>query len=276
MNFEVPSTFTPILPGLQEVVLFDFSNILHSQVFSSLQGRKIEELPPGYQDHLYFFQGKIKTIINDLTGPHPKEVWYALDHKAQHKFDIYPEYKANRKKVKLNFDPKAPVINWLLTQFCTLCDAPGYEADDVIATLISKFEDHQFTLVTSDKDLWQLLVYPNCKVYNPLNNNFVGAEDLLRVFELDQYYHIRLYKSLWGDSGDNVPNVVPRMKKALLPLIKETNGSLEHFLEVVKSREGELSTRCRELLEQNIEAVKRNYELVRLRFNLDVIRRTYP
>lgn len=252
-------------PGMQAVLLVDFSNLVYSQFFASLNGRKPETLPPFFDDHIGYLEAKLHTLREEIDLPENVETWYALDNFPKKKFEIFAAYKQNREEK--TFDPRPAAINWLTSQQCRCFESSGFEADDVIATLIATMPNRAFTLVTSDKDLWRLLEHENCRVYNPLAMSFVEKSHLSESFKLENFRSITLYKSLWGDSGDNVPNLIPRMKSALIPLIEQSSG-LEDFWATVEAKRSELSPRCVELLEGNREAVARNFELVKLSTDL--------
>lgn len=86
-------------------------------------------------------------------------------------------------------------------------------------------------------------------------------------------YIISLWKSMWGDSSDNIPNVVARMKKQLLPFVIESDGTWEDFQS--KIDQTKLTPKCKTLLKENEEKIKVNAELVALRYNLNLMMETY-
>ena len=86
----------------------------------------------------------------------------------------------------------------------------GLEADDLVAGFVQIYanEENEITIVSSDKDLLQLLAYPNVTLMDP---NSGKPRDLS---EWDNDAELFLFeKCLRGDPGDNVQSALPRIKK---------------------------------------------------------------
>jgi DNA polymerase I len=150
----------------------------------------------------------------------------------------------------------------------------GNEADDVIATLVrlaSNNAQGNVTIMTSDRDLWQL-IDSKVSVWNPISKLLIRQEDIFKAFAVRQPRHIPLYKSLWGDAGDCVPNAVPRTQKHLLPLILRGDGQLDTFRADVKQSWDSLSPRCRELYDLGAPQVQINWDLVYLDRHCTLVR----
>jgi len=246
------------------LVLIDFSNLVWSAFFSSLKFHKYdpENCPDDYTGHVDFFHQKLIKILQDSPCD---DYMFVLDHKPFAKFTIYNEYKKNRKRLK--FKPK-PAIEKLLTYWQSkIIHSEGNEADDAIASYVADNLDQDIVVATTDKDLWQLIENPKTKVYNFHKNVFITKKELEEAYGITEYSQIKLHKTLWGDSGDNVPNLIPRMKKNILPYFMHMDGTLNNFWDVIKANWDHLSDRCKELLEENKDKLKINYELVRLNFD---------
>jgi 5'-3' exonuclease len=239
-------------------VLVDFSNLASMAFFSALSHLKIkpEETPEGFRNHIQTFNQKLTGFLSKF---HWDELWFVLDSRPQYKYDIFPEYKAGRKRIK--FDPKPAIFELLKSWNSNMIVASGYEADDGIATFTAKAEG-DILILSSDKDLWQLLKRPQTWIFSMYNNQYTTQDALQEAFELDSFKHISLYKTLWGDAGDGVPNLAPRQKKHLLPVVKETDGTLASFYECLARHI--VPEKCREMLEANKEKILINQELVSL------------
>jgi len=246
------------------IVVIDFSNLVWSAFFGSLKFFKYEpdNCPSNFTGHVDFFHQKLIKILQDQPC---NEYIFALDRKAIKKFEIYPEYKKSRKR--LEFNPKPAVLNLLNAWHAKVLYSEGNEADDAIAAYVADNLDTDITVASTDKDLWQLLENPRTKVYNFHKNAFVTKVELDEAYGISDYSQVKLYKTLWGDSGDNVPNLIPRMQKHLLPLVMQTDGTLNGFWIIVNDNWAKLSDRCKEILDENRDKLKINYELVRLNFD---------
>jgi len=152
---------------------------------------------------------------------------------------LFPEYKANRTKVKSDFKAvhlspgEKPTKKWImddtenkLRQVKTLVDALKHlpvcqlyvaetECDDVIGFLIRnklKSENAMKIIVSSDRDFYQLLDEPNVKLYNPADKSFHDGPIVKVKVGKDEYVEIparnyALVRTLTGDDSDNIPGV---------------------------------------------------------------------
>ena len=248
------------------IVLIDFSNLVWSAFFSSLNFHKYEpeNCPSDYTGHVDVFHQKLIKILQDQPC---EQYIFALDNKPQEKYNIFPDYKKSRKR--LEFKPKTAILRLLQSWNSKIIQSPYYEADDVIASYVANNLDTDITVATTDKDLWQLLENPKTKVYNFHKGIFITKRELEEAYGIKEYSQIKLHKTLWGDVGDNVPNLVPRMQKNLMPYVMQTDGTLNHFRQIVSLNWSKLSPRCKKILEDNADKLKINYELVRLNFDCE-------
>lgn len=231
------------------MVLVDFSNL----VWACWYGAE--------SNYLEFVLSKVEGF-QDLFKTPRSGIVLAKDSRAQWKYDLYPGYKGKRKPV--DFDPRPDAESLLKQKGWRFAYSPGFEADDVIASLIP--EDLDCVVVSSDKDLWQLIA-PHVRVWDPVKRDYVDRPKIEKSFGLEDPKQIRLHKALWGDTSDNLPNLAPRMQRYLLPIVRSTDGSLENFTELllVASEAGVLSNRCRALLARNYNEIKLNWELAGLK-----------
>jgi DNA polymerase-1 len=122
--------------------------------------------------------------------------------------DIYPEYKANRGEPPEDLVPQFPLIRDATRAFnVPAIEAPGFEADDIIATYAraAAARGDEVTIVSSDKDLMQL-VDENITLLDPISYERIGFEAVRKKFGVapDKVVDVQ---SLAGDSTDNVPGV---------------------------------------------------------------------
>lgn len=152
----------------------------------------------------------IRSFRNKFTAEYG-ELVIACDNKNCWRKDIFPYYKANRKKIRENSE-----LNWNEIFLCLnkirqelkdffpyrIIDIETAEADDIIASLIfeygSQFNSGEKILVLSgDKDFIQLHTFGNVAQYDPVKKKFI-THNSPEIFLKE---HI-----LKGDSGDGVPN----------------------------------------------------------------------
>jgi DNA polymerase-1 len=187
--------------------------------------------------------------------------------------EVFKEYKANRVEAPDDLKPQFGLVRKVVETFgLPVLESVGFEADDLIATLtrLAKEREQKVVIVSSDKDLMQLVDgdkvtlhdtmknVPHGYTYGPkqVEEKFgVGPEQLADVL------------ALMGDSVDNVPGVPGVGPKTAAALIREF-GSLEKMLARVddianlKSLRGAASVGAK--VKAHVEAIKLSRQLVSL------------
>lgn len=180
-----------------------------------------------------FFRN-LRPLIEDIS---PDKCYFAMEGHPQFRYDLYPEYKANRRIIKQASDnfrqknverfQKTSDIVLLLLKFLpiTLVRAARYEADDVIATLVDNMRDENITILSSDGDFVQLLQmgFQNLRIYNPIKKVDMEAPP----------YSALCYKILQGDKSDNIPALLSPKKAIAAASNPEI---LKKFMEVEENR----------------------------------------
>src|SRR5712691_8492287 len=129
------------------------------------------------------------------------------------------------------------------------CD--GWEADDLIGTLVRRAEREGFTsyMVTPDKDFGQL-IDENTFLYKPSRMGdgveILGLPEIQKRWGVQRPDQVVDVLALMGDSTDNIPGVPGIGEKTAMKLIGE-HGTVENLL----SHVDELKGRTKETLEQN-------------------------
>ncbi|WP_166831516.1 DNA polymerase I [Thalassoroseus pseudoceratinae] len=135
---------------------------------------------------------------------------------------VYADYKANRAEMPADLQPQVPIIKELIEAMnVPLFHHPGWEADDVIATLARQaVEDGmEVRIVSSDKDHRQLLG-PHVQMYNIRKREFFDEAALMDTWGIRPNQVID-FQSLVGDSVDNVPGVPKIGPKTATNLLAE-------------------------------------------------------
>ncbi len=176
----------------------------------------------------------------------------------------YPEYKAQRDAPPDIFASQLPLIREVLDVLnIRQLTSPGYEADDVIATITSQAVagSWEVLVVTGDRDSFQLVDDDVTVLYTRR-----GISDVVTASPewITEKYGVtpaqyRDYAALRGDSSDNLPGVPGVGEKTASRLIGEY-GSLEG----VYAHLDEQTPRLRENLEAHREQVFLNQELMEM------------
>lgn len=190
--------------------------------------------------------------------------------KKSFRFDMYPEYKANRQKMPDDLRSQIEEIKEALPKF----DIPvvvkeGFEADDLLGSFAKKFasNDCHVMIVTGDKDAYQL-VNENVSIY--ANKKGISEFDLYGPAEVEAKLGVTPaqiidYMALTGDSSDNVPGVHGVGEKTAQKLIAEY-GSIEKIYESIdriKGKIGEKIASSKEMafLSKKLVTIKTDIEL---------------
>jgi len=97
---------------------------------------------------------------------------------------------------------------------------PGWEADDIIASLCEKFrKDLKIFVVTSDKDISQI-VGENVFIYNEMKDQIFDKKGILSKYGVEPQNFID-WLALTGDSSDNIPGASGIGPVTATKLIKE-------------------------------------------------------
>ena len=194
------------------MIIVDLNQIMISNLMVQINGRNAVELSEDLVRHM---------VLNSIRGINKKfkkdygELVIASDGKHSWRKQIFPNYKANRKKNREqsghDWETIFDVINRIKSELIEfmpykLIEVETAEADDVIAVLIRKIEkivgpNHakKILIVSGDKDFIQLH-NEWVKQYNPILNKYVGKDETPSIYIKE---HI-----LKGDRSDGVPNIL--------------------------------------------------------------------
>lgn len=194
------------------MIIIDFNQVMISNLMMQLGNHTNIPVEEGLFRHM---------VMNSLRSYKQKfgneygEIIIACDDKNYWRKQIFPYYKANRKKTRDNSE-----INWthvfeVFSKIKTelrenfpyrVIQIESAEADDIIATIVNQHgrelasKDHEKILILSgDKDYIQLHRYANVKQYDPTRKKWINHNNPERYL----YEHI-----LKGDAGDGIPNVL--------------------------------------------------------------------
>lgn len=204
-------------------------------------------------------------LINLLRDEAPSHIAAAFDVSRQtFRADKFPEYKANRSATPDEFRGQIEIAKEVLQALgISVLAKPGYEADDVIATLATQAEREGFDVlaVTGDRDALQL-VTDNVTVLYPRK----GVSELTRFTPEAVVAKYGLtpaqypdFAALRGDPSDNLPGIPGVGEKTATKWIVEY-GSLQNLVDNVEAVRGKVG----DALRANLSHVVLNRELTEL------------
>jgi DNA polymerase-1 len=214
---------------------------------------------------IYGFAIMLKRVLQKYP---PEYIAIALDGPAPTaRHGQYAPYKATRKKMPDDLSQQIPYIK----RFCEamripILELPGYEADDIIATVSKQAVAQGFfpVVVTLDKDLYQII--DTILVLNTSKDDMLV--DRAKVQELFGVTPEQIpdLLGLWGDSSDNVPGAPGIGEKTAKDLIQRF-GSIEATLERASEVQ---NAKQRASLMDNREQILMSKQLVTIDFAVPI------
>lgn len=205
----------------------------------------------------------VQRCIGDTTD---KLVAICCDSGRSFRKDLLPEYKANRpEKDHSTLNELNQVIAKLRDDGFRLWQAPGFEADDVIATACRRAVKlgHHVIIASADKDLLQL-VGPKVTTMRTHNWTTMALADVQDRFGIGPEL-VGDWLALVGDASDNIkgaPGVGAKTATALLT----KHGSLDKMFATLARDPASVGTPgVVRSLQQNVDVVKLARKLVELR-----------
>jgi len=174
----------------------------------------------------------------------------------------YEEYKGKRLKTPNELSSQFPIIKEMLDKMSIKhFELAGYEADDIIGTIVKKAEQEnnlEIIIISGDKDLMQL-VSDKTTLY--LTKKGVTETEKFDIKQIKEKYglmpeQIIDLKGLMGDQSDNIPGVPGIGEKTALKLLQEYHSVEEVITNVEKIKQGKLKDNIIKYQEQALLSKK--------------------
>ena len=210
--------------------------------------------------------GFTSMLVYLIREHHPTALAVAFDAPgATFRDEILEDYKAGRAETPWLLPPQFDMIRDVMTALAIpVVEAPGFEADDVIATLATEAAARQteVVIVTGDRDSFQLVQDPYVRVlYNKRGVSDYALYDEKGIFDRTgvpptQYV---LLASLRGDPSDNLPGIPGVGEKTAAKLLTKYGD-----LDGIFSHLDEQTPKLRENLAENEELARSNARIIPL------------
>jgi DNA polymerase-1 len=207
--------------------------------------------------------GFINTLLAILDKENPTHIGVAFDTSGPTPRHIkYPAYKAQRDEMPEELAAAIPHVKALCRAFhIPVLELEGFEADDIIGTLVKRAEPAGFEsfMVTPDKDFAQL-VSPQTFMWKPgrkgTDHEIIRLENLMDIWGVAEPHQIIDLLGLMGDASDNIPGIPGIGPKTAQKLIAEF-GSVEDLI----ANSAKLKGRQKELVETHSDQALLSKEL---------------
>jgi hypothetical protein len=186
------------------MIIFDYNAIALASILAN------KTVEPDLARHMIL--NTIRMYRQKFTKKDYGDTIIACDASGNWRKDVYPQYKANRKKSRdtssFDWDAAFEILNEVREEIRNtfpykLIQINGCEADDIIGTLAYNTQEfgqyENVVIISNDHDFAQLQVMDNIKQFGPLQKKFIVEKNP----KLKLLTHI--FK---GDAGDGVPNVL--------------------------------------------------------------------
>ncbi|HOP84921.1 MAG TPA: DNA polymerase I [Syntrophorhabdaceae bacterium] len=208
----------------KKIFLVDGHSYLYRAFFATPHLSNSVGLPT---NAIYAFINMIKKLIKSHS---PDVLAVAFDSKApSFREEIFKEYKAQRPPMPDNLSIQIPYVKKIISAMgFEVLEKEGYEADDIIGTIVKSLEgvDAQIWIITGDKDMMQL-VTDRVFLYDTMKNAVIGAKEVEERFGIPPCRMID-FLALTGDTSDNIPGVSGIGDITAKSLVNEF-GSLENI-----------------------------------------------
>ncbi len=190
--------------------------------------------------------GFTTTLLDIIKTRQPTHITVAFDTQAPTQRHVdFPEYKAQREEMPEDLSAALPHVRRMIEAFnipVLTCD--GFEADDIIGTLVRRAEPEGFEswMVTPDKDFGQL-VTEKTFIYKPSRMGegveILGLPEVLLKWGVQRADQVIDVLALWGDASDNIPGVPGIGEKTAAKLIAQYD-TVENLLAHTAELKGKL------------------------------------
>ena len=183
----------------------------------------------------------------------------------------YADYKATRRAMPDDLRDQFPIVREIINAFgIPIYQLEGFEADDVIATLVGQAEDREVetTIVSGDLDLLQIVSDQTTLMTTRggvQQTTFYGPAQVMERYGLRPEQMID-FKALKGDTTDNIPGIAGVGEKTAAKLVQDY-GSVDG---IYASLDRVQPDKLRLKLEDNRDDVLRWRDLVTVRADVPV------
>ncbi|MDD6468108.1 MAG: DNA polymerase I [Erysipelotrichaceae bacterium] len=225
---------------MKKLLLVDGNSLVFRAYHATLYGRMMTTRNGIPTNALYGFALMLQKAIEMIV---PDMILVAFDTgKKTFRHELYADYKGTRKAVDDELKVQFPIVReYLDAMNITRFEQEGIEADDIIGTIASSHPEWNIHILSSDKDLLQL-IDETTSVW--LMKKGLSEIEEMTIESLYERYHLAPkqiidLKGLMGDASDNIPGIPKVGEKTALKLLEQF-GSVEELLANTDQLKGKL------------------------------------
>ncbi|MDD7281733.1 DNA polymerase I [Floccifex sp.] len=225
---------------MNNLLLIDGNSMLFRAYYATLYGKSMTTSNGIPTNAVFSFILMMNKAIDMIQ---PDSILVAFDAgKSTFRHKKYEAYKGTRKPLDDELKVQFPIVREFLDAAGIMrYESEDYEADDIIGSMALKSKDIQTTILTSDRDLLQLV---DSSTNVLLMKKGLTEMDLMNVGNFEEKYGLKPeqiidLKGLMGDASDNIPGVAGVGEKTATKLL-QTYGSVENVYENIDQVKGKL------------------------------------
>jgi len=263
---------------MKRLVIIDGNAILH---------RAYHALPPltdpegNIINAVYGFTSMLLKLFTDLK---PSHIAVTFDRPAPtFRKEMFKEYQAHRPKMDEELVPQVEKVHDVVRAMgIPIFEKDGYEADDCIGTIVSKFKVQsskfkvnvdQIIIVTGDRDILQLVREGEVFVYMPTKG--LSEAKLYGEKEVEERMGVKPkqipdFKALAGDSSDNYPGVGGIGPKTAVDLLKKFGSIGVLYKKGDKGDWGNMGDKVIEKLKSGKDSALLSHELATIKTDVPI------
>jgi 5'-3' exonuclease len=190
------------------MIIFDFNQVAIANLMEQIGSSKTA-VDESLVRHMIL--NTIRTYVKKFKAEYGNDIIIACDNKKYWRRDVFPHYKAHRKKARdssgHDWNSIFECLNKIREELRShspykVIEVDTAEADDIIAVLSMRHSATQKVMIlSSDKDFAQLQKYPNVEQYSPILKKFI--KEPLPSAQLKQLV-------IRGDKSDGIPNILSK------------------------------------------------------------------
>jgi len=224
---------------IYKTLLVDGNNLMKI----GFHGAKSYYNKDGHIGAVWYFLNTIRRFIDENYVNKVLVFWDGENSSLNRKM-IYEGYKENRKGPTQTDEYESFILQkhrikqYLEEVFVRQVEVPNNEADDLIGYYCSISEDEEKIILSSDKDLTQL-ISDKTIIYAPITKSIYKKGDYISFNQTKiPHYNVLEYKILVGDTSDNIQGIYKLGNKTLLkyfPEIGDKDIDIDYILEKTKT-----------------------------------------
>ncbi len=251
-------------------VLIDGSSFLYRAYYSSSKRNFTNEKGEPVGAVMIFAK-----MLQALRAKYPALPFVMIFDSPTHcfRYDLYPDYKSNRKSMPDDLKQQCERIKTLSKAMgFVVLSVPGVEADDVIGTYstLGAAKGAKILICSGDKDLFQL-VNQNVVIENTMADEIIDEQSGWEKYGVKPENMVDLL-ALMGDASDQIPGMPSAGKKTSMTVINGVGGidDIEKNPEKVAMLNFRGSASFHQKFMENLDQIKLSYQLALIKCDVDV------